>query len=52
MAGQVSTLGNIAVLAPGLVEFAAAHLARCLMDTIQRLVADDASFLVWWLIHR
>jgi hypothetical protein len=46
MAGQVSALGNIAILAPGLVERAAAHLARCLMDTIQRLVTDDASFLV------
>jgi hypothetical protein len=46
VAGQMSALGYIAILAPGLVELAAAHLARRLMDAVQRLVTDDASFLV------
>jgi hypothetical protein len=46
VAGQMSALGDITILAPGLVELAAAHLARCLMNAVQRLVTDDASFLV------
>ncbi len=45
MAADAPTLGDIAILAPRLMELATAHLARRLVNTVQRLAADYARFL-------
>ncbi len=45
MAADAPALGDIAILAPRLVELAAAHLARCLVNAVKRLAADYARFL-------
>jgi hypothetical protein len=42
VAAYTAALGHVAVLTPRLVEFTAAHLTGCFLDTIQRLVTDDA----------
>ena len=45
MAADTTALGDIAILAPRLMELATTHLARCLVNAIQRLAADYTGFL-------
>ena len=51
VAANSAALGDFAVLTPGLVEPAAAHLAGGLVDAIQCAIAYYAGFLLQFLVQ-
>ena len=52
MAADTAALGDFAVVGPGLMELAPAHLARSLVDSIKGVAADYARLQFQLFIQR